>query len=321
MRYQTTVDKGKIWLFIPDLYGQDELFYLAETFYYLGGAKHGEEIPNLKIEWEDEAIKLPRSPVSRETESLDRYASFVAKSRLIDRSFSLYASLQGVGAANNNHTGGSAFEDELKGADVSINVQDYTLFPTMAELVKEVIPSLQHRKTGRRNIVRVTLPEIMWASASGDPVYVIDGIVTKNTAFFLSLKPSDLLTMKIVYQPKKLLPLGLMGKNGIVIVQTRKGDAREPLADPARLIEGLNRPADFKARDHSGAQDSRRPDFRSTVHWNPSVKTDANGKATVEFFCSDDIGKLSIRIDGLATGGRPFSAWQNLEVVVDSEKK
>jgi hypothetical protein len=327
MRYQTTVQNGRVWLAIPDLVGQDELFYLAETSFYLGGTKHGKEIPNLKMVWEDDLIKLPRAPASMETGSPDRYASFVAKSRLIDRSYGFYTSPEGTGSITNSVTGSRDWEDEITGADITINVQDYTLFPTMSELVKEVIPSLQHRKTKQKSVVRVTLPEIMWATATGDPVYIIDGIATKNTSFFLSLKPSDVLTVKIVYRPDKLFPLGLMGKNGIVIVQTRKGDAREPLDDPSKLIEGLNKSVNFKARshdsggsDHSGDRNLRRPDFRSTVHWNPSVKTDSNGKATVEFFCSDDIGKLSIRIDGLATGGRPFTGGLELEVMADPEK-
>ena len=101
----------------------------------------------------------------------------------------------------------------------------------------------------------------------------------------------------------------------------RGGRILYPLNDPSKLIESLNRPVMFNVRDHSGAQDLHRPDFRSTVYWNPSVKTDSGGKATVEFFCSDDVGKISIRIDGLATGGRPFSAGQDLEVVLDPEKK
>ena len=153
--------------------------------------------------------------------------------------------------------------------------------------------------------------------ATGDPLYIIDGIATKNTDFFLSLKPSDLLTVKIVTDPYKLVRFGLLGKNGIVMVQTKMGDAREPLDDPSKLIEGLNRPVNFKARDYSNVQDHRKPDFRSTIHWNPSIKTDSNGKAMVEFFCSDDVGELKIRIDGLATGGRPFSADYDLEVVIN----
>ena len=328
IRYKTTVEKGKVLLPIPDLYGPDELFYLAETSFYFGETKHGEDIPDLKIEWDDEPITLPHSPLSKEIEGPDRYASFVANSRLINRSYGFYTSPEDIGSGNSSRIGSSDFEKEIKGADITINVQDYILFPTMAELVKEVIPSLQHRKTKGKSTVHVTLPERMWDVSSGEPVYIIDGIATKNTAFFLSLKPPDVLTVKIVYRTEKLLPLGLMGNNGIVIVQTKKGDAREPLDDPAKLIEGLNRPLDFADDIGTGpgairtrTRDPHRPDFRSTIYWNPSVTTDSNGKATVEFFCSDDIGKLRLRVDGLATGGRPFSAWLDLEVGIDPDKK
>ena len=321
IRYKTTVEKGKIVLTIADLYGPDELFYLGETYFYFGETKHGEDIPDLKLEWDDEPIPMPHSPLSKEIEGPDRYASFVANSRLIDRSYGFYTSPEEMGSENRGLTGNSDFEKEIKGADVTINVQDYILFPTMAELVKEVIPSLQHRKAKGKSTVHVTLPERMWAMSSGEPVYIIDGIATKNTAFFLSLKPPDVLTVKIVYRTEKLLPLGLMGNNGIVIVQTKKGDTREPLDDPSKLIEGLNKALDFPDDTRTRTRNTHRPDFRTTIYWNPSVTTDSNGKATVEFFCSDDIGKLRLRVDGLATGGRPFSAWLDLEVGIGPEIK
>ena len=110
-----------------------------------------------------------------------------------------------------------------------------------------------------------------------------------------------------------------MGKNGIVIVQTRNGDVREPLGDSSKLIEGINRPVSFKVGDNTGSSFPRRPDFRSTIYWDPSLKTDSNGKAMIEFLCSDNIGTLSIRVDGITKGGMPFSATG--EMKVDQEKK
>lgn len=178
----------------------------------------------------------------------------------------------------------------------------------MAELVKEVIPSLQHRTLANgKEYVHVSLSEGMSAAATGDPVYIIDGVATKSTAFFLSLKPADVLRIKIITNPSKLLRFNLLGKNGIVIVTTKTGDTRVPLDDQSRLIEGLNTPVNFHAGNHEKSGDGK-PDFRSTIYWNPSLMTDSNGKARVEFFCTDDIGPMSIRIDGLAEGGKPFSA-------------
>jgi hypothetical protein len=317
IRYQTTTEKGKVWLAIPDLHGQDELFYFGETFFYFGGERHGQGIPNLKIEWDEEPTFLPRSIASKESEGPDRYAAFASKRRLIDRSYSFYTSANAVD--DTNVTGGIDFETEVKGADVNLNVQNYIIFPTMAELIKEVIPSLQYRKSNGKDMVIVSLSESMAAMATGDPVYVIDGIATKNTAFFLSLRPADLLSIKIITDPSKLLRFNLLGKNGIVIVQTRNGDVREPLGDSPKLIEGINRPVSFKVGDNTSSSFPRRPDFRSTIYWNPSLKTDSNGKAMIEFLCSDDIGTLSIRVDGITKGGMPFSATG--EMKVDQEKK
>lgn len=306
--HQTFVtDSGRVGFALPDIYGADEFFYVAQI-------RAGKEIKNLKIVWEEEPMVLPQAPEARETQEADAYAAFVTRARLINKSFTVFSS-DVVHVAPEVEE--SNFEEEIMGADITVQVQDYTLFPTMAELVKEVIPSMYHRKTKNKEIVRVgLLPPMI---ETNDPVYIIDNIATSNTAFFLSLKPADVLTIKILSDPRKLVPLGLMGQNGLVIVHTKSGNAREPLDDQAKIITGLNKPLKYKASD-STPSDPHRPDFRSTVYWNPTVKTNAKGKAMVEFYTSDDIGTLRIRIDGLATGGKPFSAGQELQVSVPEKQ-
>ncbi|MFK7806484.1 MAG: alpha-2-macroglobulin family protein, partial [Saprospiraceae bacterium] len=44
----------------------------------------------------------------------------------------------------------------------------------------------------------------------------------------------------------------------------------------------------------------KRTDFRSTVYWNPSVTTDKDGKASLEFWNSDDLTTLEARIEGFS---------------------
>lgn len=304
VRQESKIENGNVWLSLNNIYGEDQLLYYGETYYYVGGEKHGEEIPDLEIEWEDYHVDFPRAPMSSQTEKTDVYGDFTVKKRLIEKSFGFYT------ARNANNfapaIAQSEFEEELE-PDVTIKVQDYILFPTMAELIKEVIPSMFHRKSGKKEVVRVTLPDKLWAKVSGDPVYVIDGRVTKNTKFFLALKPADLLTVQIVNDQRKLERLGMIGKNGIVIVKTKNGDAIEP-ANPANRIQGLTQPLTFRTPDYSSGGNENRPDFRSTIYWNPTIATDARGKASVEFFCSDDIGTMSVQVDGLTTDGKPFTA-------------
>jgi hypothetical protein len=46
------------------------------------------------------------------------------------------------------------------------------------------------------------------------------------------------------------------------------------------------------------------PDFRTTLHWQPSVKTDAMGKATVSFFASDARSPIDMVLEGVAKTGQ-----------------
>ena len=113
---------------------------------------------------------------------------------------------------------------------------------------------------------------------------------------------------------QKLHPLGLMGKNGIILVETRSGDMREPLRDPSMKIEGLSKPLTFNIQNYTRDQQFNKPDFKSTIYWNPSIKTNSSGKATVEFYCSDDVGPMTIRIDGLTNKGQAFSTTHQIVV-------
>jgi hypothetical protein len=304
-RYQTvTAENGRFGLAMLDVVGKDEFFYIAES--------NGEEIPDIKIVWDEIQLNLPHAPSWSEIGTPDLYASFVQKKRIIDQSYNIHYSHGVFETSIDEEEETDEFENIIKGADISINVQDYVILSSMEELVKEVIPSIFHRKTGKKSIVRVSLMQPM--QSRHDPLYIIDGIATKNTDFFLSLKPADLLSVKVVYNPKKLLPLGLMGKDGIVIVHSKSGDIREPINDSTRLVEGVNKPLTFATKNYSENQITSKPDFRSSIYWNPSIKTDERGKALVEFYCSDDIGNLLIKIDGIAEKGKPFTATANVMV-------
>ncbi|CAN5381743.1 hypothetical protein BH09BAC3_BH09BAC3_13850 [soil metagenome] len=307
LHYETfTLNKGQVQLTVPDIYGQDEFLYLAEEQYF------EKEIPDVKIEWDDEAIDLPHAPASAESDQPDTYGSFISKRMLMDRSYGFFTSskVETTGAATVAKV--TDFEIEVVEADITIKVQDYNPFPNMVDLVKEIIPSLRRRTKDKRDVVLVSLSQPMRMPTT-DPLYIIDGIATRNTGFFLSIKPSEVLTVKVINSPKKLQPLGILGKTGIVIVETKSGEARESLTDRSRLIEGLNKTIDFRPVNYARSNDLRKPDFRSTIYWNPSVRTDSNGKSTIEFYCSDDIGTLTIRVDGIAAG-RSFSAVKIIEV-------
>ncbi len=47
-----------------------------------------------------------------------------------------------------------------------------------------------------------------------------------------------------------------------------------------------------------------RSDFRQTIYWNPSVQTNEEGEATIDFFTSDEVTSFSIVAEGITANGQ-----------------
>jgi hypothetical protein len=301
----STLPGGRFTLPLPDIFGKDELIAIGES--------NGEDVPGMKISWDEKPVELPVPPASRETVEQDDYGVFSATKELIDQSFGFYGASEAADPVKANPSVNNALEDRVNGADVSVDVRRYVTFGTMSELIQEVVPSVQSRVVRGEVLVRVALSEPM-PVAKTNPLYIIDNVVTRNSAYFLAMQPSDISTIKIVRSPAKLLSLGLIGKSGIIIVETIKGNARPPL-DSSMTIEGINPSMAFRSDPTDGVS-ARRPYFRSTIFWSPTITTAADGKAEVEFYCSDDVGEMKVRIDGLTKDGRAFSGEKVLGVVL-----
>ncbi|NVK84475.1 MAG: hypothetical protein HWE21_09140 [Cytophagia bacterium] len=303
MRYEVNIIQGGYFqLNLLDIYGEDELFIIAEK-------PSGEEVLDIDIEW----IHLPlpefkKAPEFKLLDVEDTYAQFNGKRRKVDHSFEFFSSKANLDSLADLNRSRAPKVPILEG-DNSFNVEDFYLFPTFGEFLNEVVRPLRVGQQKGKPLVRVRFlePDI----ATGDPLYIIDGIATKNTEFFLSLDPKSLKTISVIKYPKKLSRFGQMAKNGIVIVDTKTGNVREPLNEN-RLIYGLNSPMDFPELNAEWANESGNPEFRSTVYWNPLVELNEAGKASVQFINSDDIATLAIRIEGFV-GGRPVSLMKKIE--------
>jgi hypothetical protein len=300
-----TSPEGFFNLNLLDVYGDDELFYTAEN-------KDGEVIENVNIEWSKPAeASLPKARKSTQAEEMDPLADFNRKTDVIEKSYGIFTTSLDT-TASQDASGISTFEKSYMLADDVILFEEYKLFPTMTESIKEIINPLRTITIGKKKEVKIK--SLNKAVATGEPLYIIDGTTTKNTEFFLSLKTSEVVYVKIFRNSKKLARLGFIGKNGIVMVQTKSGKARETV-NQENLITGLQMPVRFNTPNYDNGVKSLKPDFRSTIFWSPSISTDSNGKAKVEFYTSDDMGTLQIRIDGFSKNGEPFTAFKTIEVV------
>jgi hypothetical protein len=67
-------------------------------------------------------------------------------------------------------------------------------------------------------------------------------------------------------------------------------------------FQGFNKPSTFQMEDYSVIPPMA--DFRRTIYWNPNVKTDAQGKAKVEFFNNSTCEEMYISVEGMTEDGK-----------------
>ena len=297
-----------------DFWGNDRVFCALQ---YKGKGKDA----MYSVAIVEDTVELKSTWTSNEIQEKSDYADFALKRNLIEKSYSYFRKTQGQ--EDKIQSTNQILEDEFQGADHTINVNEFVVFPTMEDFLSEVVTSVQFRKKGSQPAIRLFYRrEKAVIFFKDDPLYIFDGVMSKNTSFFLGLKPESLISIKIINNPNKLAQLGKLGENGILFVESKKGDLYKSVIDNLFPITGLNHPVYFTEINHGANRlNSRIPDLRSTLYWNPSLLLDSKGYKEVTFFTSDDIGPMKIVVHGLTNDGRPFSAEQIFNVELSPARK
>lgn len=102
-------------------------------------------------------------------------------------------------------------------------------------------------------------------------------------------------------------------KGGIIAITMKKGKALAeayaavPSPDVSVVTPlGYQTPAEFYAPAYDTEEKRRTntPDYRTTLYWNPVVKLDDLGQATVEFYTTDAPADYDISIEGVSQSGK-----------------
>jgi hypothetical protein len=288
-----------------DFEGQERVFYTIE--------KVGSIIPGTRMIIESDTIEItvPRNQYTA-TALPDPFLQFANSRKALDAAYRVGTVDEMKSQQVNPH---AFIEDEVFDADVSVDLSEYLIFPTMEETLREIIPSLQHRWKNGKHIVRakITEPDIV---PKGDPIYFIDGVLTGDTDYFMSLKPENISRIKIIRSQRKLSAFGAIGKYGIVLVETKllNNAQNVPQSLNSFVATGLTQPISFKPTNVTNPKLARTPIFKSTLYWNPSVLVGADGKANLSFYTADNTGTFTIRVDGFAANGEPITVEKMIEV-------
>ena len=92
----------------------------------------------------------------------------------------------------------------------------------------------------------------------------------------------------------------------VIVIQLKPGFMHCVEAKPNMMVVkqlGYRMPVEFYSPQYTSESNGSHPDLRTTLYWNPKVKTDADGKASVTFYASDVSKRYLVTIEGVSDDG------------------
>ncbi|NOS94636.1 MAG: hypothetical protein HOP30_22215, partial [Cyclobacteriaceae bacterium] len=187
-------------------------------------------------------------------------------------------------------------------ADEVYALDDYTRFPIMEEILREYVPGVFVRK--RKDGFHFSVYDQKRKSVfEQPPMMLLDGMPIFDEDELMKLDPTQIKTLEVI---TRKWHLGEFQSHGIVSLKTYEGEGVALLTNP-RLLKldyaGLSAEKEFYSPSYvSTNSNSRIPDYRHLLYWNPLVQP----KDVIEklsFFTSDVTGKYKIVVEGISKNG------------------
>ena len=200
-------------------------------------------------------------------------------------------------------------------SDFTVMMEEFVRLPNMEEVFRELVKGIV--VTRENNLIELNVLDYNTNRIIGpEPGFLVDGVPFFDSNLILEMNPEDITQIDIVSYKYFM---GLLEMDGIIDIKTNQGDLSSPELPGNSLRQTFqtyqtgqdNIIPDYSMEDKLN---SRIPDFRNLLYWNPSVRTDREGKAQISFYTSDNTGKYTIRIEGMTDKGVFGSALDSLEV-------
>jgi hypothetical protein len=181
---------------------------------------------------------------------------------------------------------------------------NYMKLPEMWEVFFELIPMAQMRIKDDEVIIRVK-NENLGDYTEVPPLLLVDGVVTPENRDAAHLDPLKVERIELVTNEYYF---GELKFPGIISFITQEG--RCPVDYPPfyfrQAYDFLSHTTSFTSPVYTDSTEHSRPqpDFRNTLYWDPKIRTDKSGKATVEFYSSDEATDFNIIIEGVSADGK-----------------
>lgn len=154
-----------------------------------------------------------------------------------------------------------------------------------------------------------------------DPLFLFDGMQV-DANFFAGISPNDVASIEVLKGGASTAIYGIRGAGGVIAVYSKRGDGYGTPQKPSNIISfmmaGYDKAREFyqPRYDTLSKEAQLKPDLRTTIYWNPSIKTQKNTSAEVSFFCADSPTTYKIILEGITQKRQ----WVRKEMEIQVEK-
>lgn len=150
------------------------------------------------------------------------------------------------------------------------------------------------------------------------PLIILDGVNVGTDA--LNTIPPTMVSHVDVLDRAEAAIYGSQGANGVVAIYTKSGmGVKETGPKNMGILNhshpGYSRVREFFTPNYAEPKaEHAKPDYRTTLYWNPTIITEGEGMSELEFYSSDQKGTFDILIQGITAEGVPVFARDSLKV-------
>ena len=146
-----------------------------------------------------------------------------------------------------------------------------------------------------------------WTTGGLGPLIYIDD-VESNAEELMFLEPPNLKSIEYFKHndPRLLTYRWDAPTKGVLAVHLKPGYTGrrgKPLSMATVHQQGWKPNVEFYSPQYTDKSQKTRPDHRTTLYWNPKVKTETNGKVSVKFYASDISKRYLVTLEGISNDG------------------
>ncbi len=192
------------------------------------------------------------------------------------------------------------------------HLDDYTRFPSVKEVIVEIIPILKLQREKGKYHLRLTVSDVTdnYRTRVGNLLVMMDGVVLSDLDNLLDF---DAMLIEDVDIYSQAIVCGKVSFSGIVNFVTKKNYVTA-LTFPANV-----RVVDFKGVSYPVAYYGTKPeglevDRRQVLYWDPAVRIAQGGQHRFQIHAPGYSGKFRAVAEGVASDGTPIHQEWTFEV-------